>query len=196
MSVRLSLVALCLAVAACSGATTSDLTASSSGASGSSGSSGSSGATPSGPDTPPDVTFGGAAGGCSNVFLYRASADGAQFITIEADREKLGMKLGQKRTFDLAQATEGLTVGVDVFARAPSESQYCTDFRSDHQLPTPWRAEAGTLILELSENADANGIYRASVRLRDVRLVGPNRGTSVIVPKVELEDVRVGWLPG
>lgn len=192
-------IALAFASVACSGATTPDVIGGSSGGGSSSGgSSGSSGGASSGgaSSTPPAAAYGGEARGCSNVFVYKGTADGSQFITVQAEREKLGLKLGQKRTIDLATPTDGVTVGVDVYARAPSQERYCTDALSEDLIPTPWRAEAGTLVIELGENAEPNGAYRATVRLRDLRLVGPDRGTSVLVPSVELSNVLVGWLPG
>lgn len=58
--------------------------------------------------------------------------------------------------------------------------------------------EGGTISLRLLADAEyaARGEYRATVRLKDVRLVGPLRGVAVSLPNAEIRNVLVGWLPG
>lgn len=189
------------ALVACSGAT-ADVGGGGSSSSSSSGSSGgSSGGELGAPTAPPAVAYGGTASGCGNVFAYRASADGTQFVTVEVQTDALGMKPGDKRVIDLGSAPASVRVAVEVFARAPKEP-YCTDFGSEKVASTTWSAEAGTLAIELGPKAASSAgsgpseSYRATLRLQNVRLVGPERGTSVIVPTISIDDVLVGWLPG
>jgi len=148
------------------------------------------------PDAPPATSFPGAANGCGNVFAYRASADGTQYVTVQIDRDELGLKNGETRSIDLASAPPSVKVLVEIFARAPTESRYCTDLRSETLTSTTWTAEAGTLRIELGEKQGDSGSYKATVRVTGLRLIGPERGTSAIVPTVEIKNVLVGWLPG
>jgi hypothetical protein len=80
------------------------------------------------PSTPPQSSFNGAGAGCSNVFAYRATSDRTQFIFVQADRDKLGLAVGGKRTLDLAADTTGVLVGIDVWTSAPRGEAYCTDY--------------------------------------------------------------------
>jgi len=84
-----------------------------------------------------------------------------------------------------------------VFAKAPPEAPYCTDVGSPGPAPTLWTAEGGTISISLSPESSATaGQCRATVRLEDVRLVGPERGVAVSVPSAEITNVLVGWLAG
>lgn len=44
--------------------------------------------------------------------------------------------------------------------------------------------------------AGNSGTYRSAIRMKDARLVGPQRGTAGAIPKSDLESVLVDWLPG
>lgn len=189
------------ALVACSGATT-DVPGGGSTSSSSSTGGGASGGPLGAPSAPPAVAFAGAASGCGNVFAYRASTDGTQFVTVEVDVSALGMKPGDKRVIDLGSAPPSVRVNVDVFARVPKEPKYCSDVVSETVASTTWTAEAGTLAIELGPKttsgtaAGPGETYRATLRLQSVRFVGPERGTSVIVPTIAIDDVLVGWLAG
>ena len=188
----LSAAVVSLAAAGCSGGTASiDGSPASSG-----GPSGSSGTVAPSPSTPPATGFTGAANGCGDVFAYRASADGTQYVTVEINRAELGLNPGQKRTIDLASAPPSVLVHVEVFARVPTESKYCNDAVSEAIPSTTWTAEAGTLTIELGEKQNDSATYKATVRVTGLRLVGPERGTSAIVPTIEITNVLVGWLAG
>lgn len=193
--------ALAALTSACSGSAAS-VPGGSSGTSGASGTSGTSGlgVPEPGPDSPPAVVFEGRAAGCGDVFAYRASADGAQFVTVELDRAKVGINHGEKRTFDLATGPAGVRVGIEIFVRVPREAKYCNDVVTEDLASTVWAAEAGTLTVEIGEKAPSTGgateTFRATVRIEGLRVVGPDRGASVIVPKVEMKDVLVGWRAG
>lgn len=141
-------------------------------------------------------SFTGATSGCRGLVPFRASGDDTQLRLVDADVVKLGLEVGKTRTFDLARAPDGLRVSVDVFAKAPAEAPYCTDYIGDAQKPITWEAEAGTLYLSIQAPASENGTYRATIRMKDVRLVGPQRGVAGSIPNAVLENVLVGWLPG
>jgi len=162
-------------------------------------SSGSSGTTSSGgtaPQAPPSPTFLGGARGCGDVFAVRANADGTQYVTVEVDRAAIAMQPGTSRTIDLATAPSSVKVRVEVYASAPGDSKYCNDVGTAPIASTTWTAEAGTLELQLGTRKAAGDSYVATIRLTNLRLVGPERGTSAIVPSIEIKDVLVGWLAG
>ena len=190
--VSLLLLVVCGALHGCSGAVASVDNGGSSGG-GSSGTSSSGGIAP---ETPPAPTFLGSVVGCGDVFAGRASADGTQYVTVQIDRSALGMQVGSSRTIDLATAPSAVKVHVEVYARAPGDSKYCNDVGTAPIASTTWTAEAGTLELELGTRKVGSDSFLATIRLRNLRLVGPERGTSAIVPSVEIRDVLVGWLAG
>lgn len=187
-----SLVVASAALAGCSGGVATVDNGTSSG--GSSGNTSSSGGAP--PDTSPSSSFPGPTRGCGDVFAVRANADGTQYVVVQIDRTAIGMQPGTSRTMDLATARSTVKVRVEVYASAPGESKYCSDVGTVSVASSTWTAEAGTLQLELGTQKAAGDSYRATIRIQSLRLVGPERGTSAIVPNIEIKDVLVGWLAG
>lgn len=126
----------------------------------------------------------------------RANADGTQYVTVQVDLGAIGMQPGTSRTIDLATAPSSVKVRVEVYAGVP-DLQFCSDFGSSAPpASTTWTAEAGTLELQLEARKTAGPTYAATIRIKNLRLVGPERGTSAIVPSVEMNDLIVGWLGG
>lgn len=192
----LSLAVLCGA-AGCSGGTSTIPGESSSGTSGTSG--GTSGTIGTPPTTPPSASWNGTSSGCGEIFAFRASTDGTQFITVDIDREVVGMKYGEKRTVDLSRGQAGVRVGVEIFARVPKDQRYCNDAVTDAVASTVWPAEAGSVVVELGtpkDGASGSSTYKATVKIEGLRVVGPDRGTSVVIPSIEIKDVTVGWRAG
>lgn len=188
------LFALGVFVLGCSGSSATPIDPPSGTPSGSSSGS-SSGGTATSTATPPDSSFAGASSGCANVITYRANADGTQYLVVRADRAKIALEMSTIRTFDLAHLPDGLDVAVDVFARPPSEAPYCTDWNPATPAAS-WSAEGGSLTIQLQPGDPGTSSYRATVRLKDVRLVGPERGVAISIPRAEIANVLVGWLPG
>jgi hypothetical protein len=172
-----------------------------SGSSGSSGSSGTSANPPPGPPGPrdrPQSSFAGAHAGCGDMFVYRASVDGTQYVTVSIDTRSLGLSVGQSDTIDLASAPANVRVSVDVYASPPTGATYCTHAGADTgPARTTWEAEAGTLTVELrpdpaADSAAPSPRYRASVHLVRLHLVGPEQGFAAVVPDVRIDGVLVG----
>lgn len=195
-----ALLSLCLAGAAagCSGGTSNIPGESSSG--GTSGTSGgTSGTIETPPETPPSASWNGKVSGCDEIFAFRGSTDGTQFVTVQVDRETVGLKYGETRTFDLSRPQAGIKVAIEIFPRVPKDQRYCNDGVTDWVTTTVWPAEAGSLVVELGERKDrpsGPSTYKATVRIEGLRVVGPDRGTSVVIPKIEMKDVTVGWRAG
>jgi len=149
----------------------------------------------------PQSSFTGARGGCSNIFAYRASADRTQYAVIEVDKEALGLEIRSNRTVDLGKNPEGVRVFVDVYAGAvEGATAYCTDYGDAQPAMTRWTAEAGKLTIELSEDPDSidakHPTYRVTLHLETAHFVRPEHGAAIVVPNVDIEEVRAGWLPG
>lgn len=131
--------------------------------------------------------------------MYRASSDRTQYVTVVLDREALGLAIGSKATYDLARAPSALHVGIDVWTEPPND-EYCSDFKvADGNARTAWEAEAGKITIELSNDPTASpgsGAYRATIEIEAAHFIGPSRGVAAYVPRIVIENVRVGWLPG
>lgn len=152
------------------------------------------------PEEIPQGAFTGGFGGCSNVFLYRATDDGTQYAVVELDAETLGLTVGSSTTVDLGEVPAGVGVFVDVYGSSIGELPYCTDHHTEQPEVTRWTAEAGTLTIALRadpESTDArHPTYRATLVLETVHFTRPNAGKAIVVPRIVIGDVRVGWLPG
>ena len=147
----------------------------------------------------PQGAFTGSYGGCSDVFVYRASDDGTQYAVIELEKERLGLAIGSSTTLDLGVVPEGVGVFVDVYGSSLDELPYCTDLRTEQPAVTRWTAEAGTLTIELHadpESTSEHPTYRATLVLETAHFTRPRAGKAIVVPHVVIDDVRVGWLPG
>lgn len=148
----------------------------------------------------PQGAFTGGFGGCSNVFLYRATDDGTQYAVVDLDKDTLGLTVGSSTTVDLGEVPAGVGVFVDVYEGSIGELPYCTDDRTEQPAVTRWTAEAGTLTIALQadpESTDArHPTYRATLVLETVHFTRPKAGKAIVVPRIVIEDVRVGWLPG
>jgi hypothetical protein len=138
--------------------------------------------------------------GCANVSAYRGTSDRTQYVTVLVDREKLGLTIGSKATYDLARAPIGVEVGIDVWSSPPKGEKYCTDFgAADSAVRTQWEAEAGSITIELKNDPTAqtgSTSYLATIRIKDAHFIGPKKGVSAFVPVIVIENLRVGWLPG
>lgn len=152
------------------------------------------------PEDVPQGSFTGGMGGCSNVLLYRATDDGTQYAVVDLDKELLGLRVGAPLTVDLGDVPAGVGVFVDVYGGALGELPYCTDHPAEERAVTRWTAEAGKLSIDLHDDVasiDAqHPTYRATLVLEMVHFTRPNAGKAIVVPRIVIEDVRVGWLPG
>jgi hypothetical protein len=123
------------------------------------------------------------ADGCANLFAFTWSADGAEVLTVRADRDALQLSTAVPRTFDLSAAGPDLEVEARVANRAGYDWGLCKDVRF---LPIgdedePWRAVSGLLTIQIAPagiRVSQPWRYRASIRLSGAEFVGPT-GTRV-----------------
>jgi hypothetical protein len=126
------------------------------------------------------------ADGCANLFAFAWSADGAEVLTVQADREALQLSTAAPRTFDLSVAGPELEVQVRVANRAGYDWGLCNDFRgvSIGDEDEPWRAVSGLLTIQVGPSrirVSQPWRYRASIVLIGAEFVGPT-GVRVRLP--------------
>src|SRR5262245_44326274 len=73
----------------------------------------------------PGTSFDGAAGGCGDLFAYRANADATQYIHVDVYREKLGLPLPGSGAFEVPN--DAIHIGIDVYGRSVNAQEYCND---------------------------------------------------------------------
>jgi Sel1 repeat-containing protein len=116
------------------------------------------------------------ADGCWFTFVYGWSADRTEAITIQADKDLLGLST-TPRTFQLASASSTLQVAVHVFGRARRSWPFCTDVGEFGLEEETWKAVAGTVTIELSPTGvdarvrivGAEFLSTAGVRVKQVQ---------------------------
>jgi hypothetical protein len=148
--------------------------------------------------TIPSLSY-SSSGGCANVFLWAGSDDQMEWLTVLADRRRLGFSAGPT-TYDVAADTLALHLRVELFAK-PGFPEYCSDARLEPHIPTAvWTARSGRLTITLI-GADVGfkgggmDSYTARVRLDSCTFTcGDGRTTQQAAP-IEME-AKVGWMAG
>jgi hypothetical protein len=161
------------------------------------------GCTPAGSTGPtggrgPAFDYAEGGGGCADLQLFGPNKDQSEVLVVSADADRLGIKEGVK-TFDLAKATDGLTVTVNVYPRPQKQLHICQDFTDpSSDEPVVWAAVRGTLTVERfprDKAEGANRTYRARAKLENAEFRGPGGRTAACPHPVTLE-ATVGWYPG
>jgi hypothetical protein len=147
--------------------------------------------------------------GCANIVLYGWSEDLTEVIVVRADRDKLGLRVGEN-TVNIAPDRPGLEVVVDIYARTQPrlEGYYCNDIRLPDDEPPrdKVRAISGTLLITLGEPGKADPEqrkreanprfgYEATVTLRGVVFQRPD-GTTVSPQTPITLKASVGFVYG
>lgn len=129
-------------------------------------------------------------GGCRDLYLYAANDDATQVVIVDVDAKAVRLEEGQRKTFDLASAPNGVKVWLDVYLQpANVERVHCTRAPSEAQMAERYAATAGTLTVERSDA----GTVTASIDGAKFWLDG--RPTIEIATR-RFDRIRVGWLPG
>jgi hypothetical protein len=138
-------------------------------------------------------------GGCNDVFFHKGSADGREILWVAADKKKLRLPRSGSKTFDLAEAADGLTVAVDLWPTAPRFSPYCNDIAPDNEKEVTWHAKKGKVTITIGKPVGPQDAgmrrYLASVRLEDV-VFEDEEGNQATLPEEKITDVAVGWYAG
>jgi hypothetical protein len=137
-------------------------------------------------------------GGCANVFFHKGSADQLEVLWIDADRKKLSLPDEGSKTFDLADAPDGLLVAVDLWDAVPRFSAYCNDISPDTNHVT-WKAIKGKITVTLhaptGDKEAGPQRYKASARLEGV-VFDNETGRQATLAEETITDVEVGWYAG
>jgi hypothetical protein len=157
--------------------------------------------------TPPDITgvFTSPANGCgnSNFIAYKSNSLKSKWIIVKANRDSLAMTT-EFKTFIINTSLSQLTVHYDYYSINKDSTRqhnfaYCDDaMEVKAQIPESWNAIDGSVDMKRSE-IDSSGIFydfSVTVHLRDVRLVNPAKTDTVFLKELNLDTVRVGWMPG
>jgi hypothetical protein len=138
-------------------------------------------------------------GGCADVYLHKGTADKREVLWISADKKKLKLPDEGSKTFDLAEAPDGLLVAVDLWDKAPRFSAYCNDIGPDTKREATWKAKKGkiTLTLHPMEEGEKTGPrqYKASARVQDM-LFEDDAGHQATLKNETITEVLVGWYAG
>jgi hypothetical protein len=136
------------------------------------------------------------ASGCANFLVYRSHSTGKKFLVLQASKEELGIaNYGDTATVSLGPGTHALVVSMDVYARQPSDTHYCSDIIIDPQTPITWTATKGTATVKITGVERDCDCYTVTIELRGVVVRSPS-GQLEQIPDMVFKDVRVGWLPG
>jgi hypothetical protein len=140
------------------------------------------------------------ADGCADLFAFAWSADGAEVLTVRANRDALQLSTAAPRTFDLSAPGPDLEVEVRVANRAGYDWGLCKDVRalSIGDEDEPWRAVSGLLTIQVAPSGirvSQPSRYRASIRLSGAEFVGPS-GARVRLPGPVTMTAWVGSFGG
>lgn len=138
------------------------------------------------------------AGGCGDLFFYKATADDLEVLWISVDKKKLKVPGKGSSTFDLEKAPDGLSVAIDIWQSAPRFRAYCNDISPGTQKKAVWKAKKGKLVITLlgpADPADPGSMrYKASARLENV-VFDDGAGNQATLKDETIEAV-VGWYAG
>jgi hypothetical protein len=118
------------------------------------------------------------ADGCADLFAFARSADGAEVLTVRAERDALQLSTAAPRTFDLSAAGPDVEVEARVSNRAGYDWGLCKDHRGlEHgDEDQMWRAVSGLLTIQIAPlgiRVSEPWRYRASISLSGAEFVGP-----------------------
>jgi len=162
-------------------------------------------ATKPGVPNPPDISgeITSHASGCSNFTVCKSNSLKSKWIIVEANRGSLGVTT-ESKTFSINTSASNLTVHYDYYSINKDSTRqqnfiYCNDaIEVSAQNPEVWNAIDGFVDLKRSE-INSSGIdadYTVTVKLRNIRFVNPAKTDTVFLKELDLDSVKVGWLPG
>ena len=127
-------------------------------------------------------------GGCSDLMVYHYSDDRRYGVLLSGDRDRLSLSSEWQ---SYAADADGLSVELYQFSE-PVYAYFCDDVNEEYEQPIgTWTAQSGTVRLRISSGfSTTNSLYAVDVIMEDIVA---NR---TALPKIELDEVSVGWLPG
>jgi hypothetical protein len=155
--------------------------------------------------TPSDISgeITAPASGCSNFTVCKSNSLKSKWIIVKANRDSLAVTT-EFKTFSINASGSNLTVHYDYYSINKDSTRqhnfaYCDDaMEVNAQNPEVWNAIDGSVAMKRSE-IDSSGIdadYSVTVKLRNIRFVNPVKTDTVFLKELDLDTVKVGWLPG
>lgn len=138
-------------------------------------------------------------GGCGDLSLYKATADKRDYVLVNADKDKLKLKLFDSKEFDIAAAPDDVHVRIELWSSVPKFVPYCNCVRDGSKLEATWTAKSGKVTITLGDFVDHPGDplrrYKASAKLENV-VFQDDAGRKATLKEATITDVIVGWYAG
>jgi hypothetical protein len=153
------------------------------------------------PDISGEITA--PASGCSNFTVCKSNNLRSKWIIVKANRDSLALTT-ESKMFAINPSFPPLTVQYDYYSINKDSIRqhnfaYCDDaMEVTAQKPEVWNAIDGSVNIKRSE-IDSSGIfdnYSVTVKLRNIRFVNPAKTDTIFLKELDLDTVKVGWLPG
>ena len=138
--------------------------------------------------------------GCSSFNVYKLGNNdyNALSIAVTGNREKLNLSKTEQ-TFDLSKtAVQDLNVKINKFTGG-SHGYYC-DYVFEGELLDTWTSVSGTVKIKIVQDYEGNPedfekIYTINVVVENAVLKN-GKGNTMVVDRMQFNNVTVGWLPG
>jgi hypothetical protein len=152
------------------------------------------------PTSEPPITFTGQAGGCGDIFLYKANDSHTEYLRLSLNAAVLSLST-TPITIDLAQPDGNITADIDVYSDAVEtlgEFPYCNDVGPSAVPQANWQAVSGTATITLSTDSapfNCQGApYEITVLLQNV--VFHNGNQERLLDTTHFDTITVGWCAG
>ncbi len=149
----------------------------------------------------PQMDYSPQAGGCGNIFLFKQAGGEVLSVHVHLASAQIDLfKAAEKKefaeaTFDLAVATKGLQVEIELWDGFP---RFCDCIAGRAKKTATWMAKKGKLTITIHGPAGtevSSDCYLASALLEDV-VFEDDRGRQVTLKKEAIKKVAVGWMAG
>jgi len=144
---------------------------------------------------PKDYQFDSEVHGCGDFTVFKTTQDNTKAINVRVNKEDLKLT-NNPQTFQI-EKNNSLEVYIEDFGIDDYKNRigYCFDaVIADKSEPIRFPAVNGKATIYTSKSSDGH-FYNATVVLENITFqISDNKFFNV--EKVEMKDVRVGWLPG
>jgi len=150
--------------------------------------------------TPSAAMFDGDAGGCGDFHVYRYNSDRTVAVFVGVDARDVPID-GTTMELEIegVSGENRIRAGVYQWAK-PTGEYFCDDVAGDPEPIAQWEAQSGRISATRTMGSPptrvANATHQATVVLENLVLVNSATGEKVILDRVELPSIWVGWLAG
>ena len=144
---------------------------------------------------PLNSQFDGGVHGCGNFFLYKTTKDETKVVSVKVNQTALKIN-DSPQSFQI-EGNKYFDVYIDDFGKDDYKYRpgYCFDvITADKTESIRYPAVKGKATFYTSKSAESH-FYNAAVILENITFQTPDNNYFNI-EKIEIRDVKVGWLPG